>query len=199
VRSGHGDEARRLVAVVESLVALTPSPWFQSALRYARALLAVDREAEDRFTEALAWDKTMPFMRARLHLALGEWLRRRRRVADSRAPLRAARDAFDVLRADAWSNRAREELRASGESRKRRTWETLDWLTPQEMQIVQLAAQGLSNREIGRRLYLSHRTVESHLYRVFPKLGVSSRSQLTDALDTASDPMQVSGAQRSRS
>ncbi len=187
VRSGHGDEARRVIAALEPLAAVTPSPSLQSSLRYARALLADDLEAEDRFTEALAWDKTMPFMRARLHLALGEWLRRRRRVADSRAPLRAARDAFDILGADAWSDRAREELRASGESRKRRTWDTLDWLTPQELQIVQLAASGLSNREIGSRLYLSHRTVESHLYRVFPKLGVSSRSQLAAALDTASE------------
>ena len=96
--------------------------------------------------------------------------------------MRAARDAFDALGADAWGDRAREELRASGESRKRHTWNTLDGLTPQELQIVQLAASGLSNREIGRRLYLSHRTVESHLYRVFPRLGISSRSQLAGAL-----------------
>lgn len=182
VRTGNVDEARWLIASLEQLPALTPYPWFQSSLKHARALLADDHEAEDRFTEAVAWSKTMPFTRARLLLALGEWLRRRRRVADSRSPLRAARDAFDALGADAWGDRAREELRASGESRKRHTWNTLDWLTPQELQIVQLAAGGLSNREIGRRLYLSHRTVESHLYRVFPRLGISSRSQLAGAL-----------------
>jgi DNA-binding NarL/FixJ family response regulator len=78
--------------------------------------------------------------------------------------------------------RARQELRASGESSRRRTPDTLDELTPQELQIVQMAAEGLSNREIGQRLYLSHRTVESHLYRVFPKLGVTSRAQLPGVL-----------------
>ena len=91
---------------------------------------------------------------------------------------------FDALGVEPWGERARRELRASGESSRRRTPQALDELTPQELQIVQMAADGLSNREIGQRLYLSHRTVESHLYRVFPKLGVSSRAQLAAAIDT---------------
>ena len=99
-----------------------------------------------------------------------------------RAPLRAARDAFDALGIEPWAQRARRELRASGETSRRRASDSLDDLTPQELQIAQLVAQGLSNRAIGDRLYLSHRTVESHLYRVFPKLGVTSRSQLAAAL-----------------
>jgi DNA-binding NarL/FixJ family response regulator len=96
--------------------------------------------------------------------------------------LRAARDAFEALGVGPWAERARQELRASGESSRRRTPDKLDELTAQELQIVQMAAGGLSNREIGQRLYLSHRTVESHLYRVFPKLGVSSRAQLAGVL-----------------
>ena len=81
-----------------------------------------------------------------------------------------------------WGDRARHELRASGVRSRRRAPDARDELTPQELQIAQLAAEGLSNREIGQRLYLSHRTVGSHLYRVFPKLGVTSRGQLRDAL-----------------
>ena len=105
----------------------------------------------------------------RLLLAHGQWLRRQRRIADSRAPLRTARDTFDALGCAAWGDRARRELRASGESSRRRDPEARDQLTAQELQIAQLAAEGLTNREIGQRLYLSHRTIATHLYRVFPE------------------------------
>jgi DNA-binding CsgD family transcriptional regulator len=125
-----------------------------------------------------------PLYRARLLLALGQWLRRQRRIAESRAPLRAARDAFDALGVAPWGERARQELRASGESSRRRTPDTRDELTPQELQIAQMAAEGLTNREIGQKLYLSHRTVGSHLYRLFPKLGVTSRAQLATAMQS---------------
>jgi DNA-binding NarL/FixJ family response regulator len=81
-----------------------------------------------------------------------------------------------------WSEMARQELRASGERSRRRVPEARDQLTAQELQIAQLAAEGLSNREIGQRLYLSHRTVSTHLYRVFPKLGITSRGELAAAL-----------------
>jgi DNA-binding NarL/FixJ family response regulator len=101
--------------------------------------------------------------------------------------LRAARDAFDALGVRPWSERARQELRASGERCGRCTPDTLDELTPQELQIAQMAAGGLSNRDIGQRLFLSHRTVESHLYRVFPKLGVTSRAQLAGVLGSKTD------------
>jgi DNA-binding CsgD family transcriptional regulator len=152
----------------------------------ARPLLAEEGEAEPLFRAALAADLTRwPLHRARLQLAFGESLPCRRRMAESRAPLRAARGAFDALGADACGERARKELRASGETSRRRTPDALDELTPQELQIAQLAAGGLSDREIGQRLYLSHRTVESHLYRLFPKLGVTSRSELSSALQGA--------------
>jgi DNA-binding NarL/FixJ family response regulator len=99
-------------------------------------------------------------------------------MAESRPVLRAARDIFDALGAAPWSERARQELRAAGEASDSRAPEVIDRLTPQELQIVQMAADGLTNREIGERLYLSHRTVSSHLHRVFPKLGVTSRAAL---------------------
>jgi DNA-binding CsgD family transcriptional regulator len=127
-----------------------------------------------------------PFDRARLLLAYDAWLRRRRRVAESRAPLRAARETFGALGAAPWGELARQELRASGETSRRRTPEAWGQLSPQELQIAQMAADGLTNREIGQRLYLSHRTVGSHLYRIFPKLGITSRAQLSTVLDAAS-------------
>ena len=115
-------------------------------------------------------------------LAHGQWLRRRRQIADSRAPLRTARDTFDALGCLSWSQRARRELRASGESSRRRDPTARDLLAAQELQIAQLAAQGLSNREIGQRLFVSHRTISMHLYRIFPKLGITARGELEAAL-----------------
>jgi DNA-binding CsgD family transcriptional regulator len=183
VRSGHSTHAAAVLGEIEPVAVMTPSPVFHGSLRYARALLADDTEAEGRFLEAMAHKQAVtPFLRARLQLALGEWLRRRRRVADARSPLRAARDSFDVLGVRPWGERAREQLRAAGETSRRYTPDALEQLTPQELQIVQMAAEGLSNRQVGQRLYLSHRTVESHLHRVFPKLGISSRNQLAEAL-----------------
>jgi len=195
VRSTHFDAARRVVVDHRDLTAVTPSPFFQNSMRYAQALVTDGPEAEDRFLAALTHEQPpMPFMRGRLQLAYGEWLRRQRRMADSRQPLREARDVFDAIGVGPWGERARRELRASGESSRRRAPHALDELTPQELQIVQMAAEGLSNREIGQRLYLSHRTVESHLYRVFPKLGVSSRAQLSAAIDRTPAVLARSGS-----
>jgi DNA-binding CsgD family transcriptional regulator len=175
VRGGHRDAVAGVVAEMETVARATPSPALHAGLRYARAVLAADTDAEALFQEALRADlMRWPFARARVQLAYGGWLRRQRRSAESRGHLRAARETFDALGTIPWSERARQELRASGETSRRRTPHARDQLTPQELQIAQMAAEDLTNREIGERLYLSHRTVSSHLHRIFPKLGITA-------------------------
>ena len=119
---------------------------------------------------------------ARAHLLYGEWLRREGRRADARAQLRPAHDLFTAIGMEAFAERARRELQATGEKVRKRTVETRDELTPQEWQIARLAADGLSNPEIGARLFLSPRTVAWHLRKVFLKLGIRSRRELAGAL-----------------
>jgi len=149
-------------------------------------VLADDDQVDGRFQEVLKADlRRWPFQRARGLLAYGQWLRRQRRITESRAPLREARDAFDALGCDAFGDQARRELRASGEASRRRDPSARDQLTAQELQIAHLAAQGMSNREIGQQLYVSHRTVATHLYRIYPKLGIAARNQLSTALASA--------------
>jgi DNA-binding CsgD family transcriptional regulator len=177
--AGYRDAARAVVAELEVVAETSPASLLHAGLLYARPLLAEDDSAEALFQDALGKNTTRwPFHRARLLLAFGTWLRRQRRIAESRTPLRAARDAFDALGAIPWGERARQELRASGETSQGRTLGAWDRLSPQELQIAQMAAEGLSNREIAQQLYLSHRTVGYHLYRIFPKLGITSRSKL---------------------
>ena len=178
------DQGRARVKQVEAASGDVPGTCIAVGLLHARTLLAADsEEAAGRFDEAFGADLARwPVQRARLLLAYGQWLRRQRRIAESRAPLRDARDAFDAMGCAAWSDQVRRELRASGESSRRRDLAASDQLTAQELQIAQLAAQGLSNRDIGQRLYLSHRTISTHLYRIFPKLGITSRGELPSAL-----------------
>jgi DNA-binding CsgD family transcriptional regulator/tetratricopeptide (TPR) repeat protein len=186
--TGDLQTARERLTEVEAIVGDQPPEWVAINLRHARAVVADDEcQAADRFEEALGANlDRWPFWRGRLLLAYGRWLRRHRRVTDSRAPLREARDLFDAIGASSWGDQARRELRASGERSRRRVPEARDELTAQELHIAQLAAQGLSNREIGQKLFLSHRTISTHLYRVFPKLGITSRGQLRAALSDAS-------------
>lgn len=187
VHSGHRDRARVAVGDLEPVAELIPAGILHAGLHYARPLLADDAGSEKLFQAALSSDlSSWPFARARTLLAYGTWLRRQRRVAESRAPLRAARDALDALGAVPWGERARQELRASGETSRRRLSQAWDLLSPQELQIARMAASGLTNREIGQQLYISRRTVGSYLYRIFPKLGISSRSELRVALGRGS-------------
>jgi DNA-binding CsgD family transcriptional regulator len=185
-RGEHSDWVAGVVDELECIGRKSGSPILLTGLACARPLLADEEEAEALFERALQ-DNTAgyPFLRARTLFSYGRWLRRHRRGADSRGPLRAAVESFDVLGAASWGRRARQELRATGERLGPRTPEARDRLTPQELQIAELAAEGLANREIGQRLFLSHRTIGSHLYRIFPKLEITSRSQLRDALATA--------------
>ncbi|GAA1897004.1 AAA family ATPase [Asanoa iriomotensis] len=159
------------------------APHLEVQVAYAAALVADRETAEHRYQAALATSTGgWPFYTARTQLAYGGWLRRHRRGGDARAPLREAARVFDALGLLRYADRARRELRASGERARRRVAEAWTELSPQELQIAQLAAEGLSNRDIGERLYLSHRTVSTHLHRLFPKLGITSRTQLRDAL-----------------
>ena len=185
----HSQVGRERLAQVEATEGDTPAEWVAINLRHARAVLADDEhDAARRFEEAHNANlDRWPFWRGRLLLAHGRWLRRHRRVTDSRARLREARDLFDAIGASNWGDHARTELRASGERSRRRVTEARDTLTAQELQIAQLAATGLSNREIGQRLYLSHRTISTHLYRAFPKLGITSRAELNAALAPAAE------------
>ena len=185
VRSGQPDAVADIVEQVEWSARTNSSPAMGIGLRYARAVLATGDEAEQLYKEALrAVPAGWPFQRAWAQLAYGEWLRRRRRTAESRPHLRAARETFDALGIVPWSERARDELRAAGEGSPRRSADARDQLTAHELHIAQLAAEGLTNREIGQRLYLSHRTVSTHLHRILPKLGVSARSELGTVLHT---------------
>ena len=189
VRSDDPGAIRTIMAEMEAAARRTTAPALHAGLRYARALLATDDQAGDLFDAALRSDmSTAPFLRARVQLAYGEWLHRQRRDSAAREPLRAAREGFDALGVIPWSDRARRQLRSTGETSRRRTPAAREQLTPQELQIVQMAANGLSNREIGQRLYLSPRTVSSHLYRVFPKLGITSRTELRAAIGTSGPP-----------
>jgi len=161
-----------------------------AGLACARPLLSDDDHAEPHFVAALGeGSRSYPFLRARTLFSFGRWLRRQRRNADSREPLRDAISLFDALGATRWSERARQELRATGEKIGPRTPDARDRLTAQELQIAQLAAACLSNREIGERLFLSHRTIGSHLYRIFPKLGIAARSHLPAALEPRRDEL----------
>ena len=188
VYSDRLQDARSVIDEMDRVAAPTPVPWVETMLSYGKALVAANEEAERYFLEGLGpAAKNWPFLRGRLLLAYGAWLRRQRRSADARAPLRQARDIFDALGASPWSDRAREELRAAGEASLRRTAQVWEGLTPQELHIAQLAAQGHSNKVIGARLYLSHRTVGYHLQRVFSKIGITSRSGLSATLSTASN------------
>jgi DNA-binding CsgD family transcriptional regulator len=159
-----------------------PTPWSRLVIHRSRALLSTGPEAERGFQEALAVPgaqlRRFPF--ARTQLLYGEWLRRNRRRRDARTQLRPALSTLAGMGATRWADRARTELRASGETVNSRAHTAFDALTPQELQITRLAARGLSNREIGAQLFLSPRTVGFHLYNAFPKLGVASRSGLRE-------------------
>jgi DNA-binding CsgD family transcriptional regulator len=187
-RGEHAADVAKVTGELEEIASRSEPPILCAGLTCARPLLSDDDHAEALFVAALGEEsRGYPFLRARTLSSFGRWLRRQRRSADSRAPLRDAINLFDALGATRWSERARQELRATGEKIGPRTPDARDRLTAQELQIAELAAAGLSNREIGERLFLSHRTIGSHLYRIFPKLGITARAQLRATLEPRSD------------
>jgi DNA-binding CsgD family transcriptional regulator len=162
------------------------SPRLEQLIARARGILAGPEGAEAHFDKALsgpAGDQ-WPFERAQLRLEYAEWLRRRRRINDAKPVLTEALGTFQRLGARSWAQRAEAELRACGVAVTGAPAkpDALGELTPQQRQIVRLASDGLTDREIGDRLFLSPRTVSSHLYRSYPKLGVASRHQLRDVI-----------------
>lgn len=185
LRGGRDEQLAALTRQLGPIAERSGSPSLRAGLAYAEAVTAADDEAEGVFLAELEKRTApWPFPRARLQLAYGAWLRRQRRAADSRPHLRAAISAFDALGVTPWAERARQELRASGET-LRRPDDARHRLTPQEIQIAGMAAEGLSNREIAARLFLSPRTVGTHLYRIYPKVGVKTRAELARVLTAA--------------
>jgi ATP/maltotriose-dependent transcriptional regulator MalT len=193
VRTGRRAEAAAHVAAIRDTRIAMLSPRFALLEAGSAAIAAPDEDAGELFEEAIILPGVgrWPFDLARVQLAYGERLRRRRAIIEARTQLTAALDSFRRLRAEPWAERAAHELSATGQTRSRPHDPSGDSLTPQELQVAELAAAGLSNKQIGARLYLSHRTVGAHLYRVFPKLGVTSRAALRDAL--TSRPRELPG------
>ncbi|HEY2651604.1 MAG TPA: AAA family ATPase [Solirubrobacteraceae bacterium] len=185
--AARGGDTELAGAAVERLAETTEPSGTDFALGIqarCRALLSVGASAEDLYREAidrLSRTRLRPDL-ARAHLLYGEWQRRENRRVDARAELRVAYDQFTSIGMEAFAERARRELLATGEKARKRTVETRDDLTAQERQIAELARDGLSNPEIGARLFLSPRTVEWHLRKVFGKLGIHYRQELDKAL-----------------
>ena len=163
------------------------SDWALGIHARSSALMSEGEGAERSYREAIDRLGRTPLRPelARAHLLYGEWLRRENRRIDARTQLRRAHELFVAIGMEAFAKRARGELLATGERVRKRTVETRDELTPQEQQIARLARDGLSNPEIGAQLFLSPRTVEWHLRKVYPKLGISSRRDLRTALTEA--------------
>lgn len=184
VRTGRHEEAAAHVDAVRKAGIAGLSSRLALLAAGSAAIAAPDNDASGLFEEALAIPgvQRWPFDLARVQLLYGERLRRTRNVADSRGHLNSARETFERLRARPWAQRAASELRAAGQARPRASEQGRDALTPQEREIALLAASGLTNKQIGERLFLSHRTVGFHLHRLFPKLGINSRAALRDAL-----------------
>jgi DNA-binding CsgD family transcriptional regulator len=178
VRSGRPEVAAGPLAAFEQLAALSGGSEWQAQLARCHGLLGPEEAAADRFEAALRQHEGRPFDLARTELVYGEALRRARRRGEARAHLRNAQEIFRRLGATPWADRAGVELRATGETARKRDPSTLGQLTPQELQIVQLVGEGGTNREIGAQLFLSRRTIDYHLRNVFAKLGVSSRAEL---------------------
>lgn len=191
VRVGAADRAEPHADRLADWATAVRQPWAEALVLRCRALLADDDRAEAHYTRALHLHdrEARPVEYARTAQLYGAWLRRARRKSEARTVLTEALDMFERIGMRPWAERARTELVATGaapggagaqpDSRPR----AVTGLTPQELQIARLAAQGLSNRDIAAQLFLSHRTVGYHLYKAYPKLGVTSRGELKTIAD----------------
>jgi len=190
-RAGRNEEAEGVLAAMGASLECQSPVGLAGGAR-GRGLLAADDRFEDLFAQAFAEHERSDdrWALARTQLSFGERLRRAGRRVDARAQLRLALEAFEEMGAEAWAERARSELRATGEKlRRRKAWEAEE-LTPQELQISLHVSRGMTNREVGAALFLSHKTIEFHLGRIYRKLNMSSRAELIRRFATQS---QVSG------
>ncbi len=180
LRAGRSDDAERALAQLERQAAATGGRWALAAAARCRGLMAADDRLDAAFATALELhERTVgPFERARTLLCYGERLRRARRRTDAREQLRAALDVFERLGASPWAERARTELEATGEQLRRSAEPVSQRLTPQELQVALVVARGATNREAGSALFLSPKTIETHLGRIYRKLSVRSRTEL---------------------
>jgi DNA-binding CsgD family transcriptional regulator len=188
VRSGHNDVAAHALHRLAETTTPSGTDWALGVEARSRALLREGDTAECLYRESIErlGNTRVRIELARAHLLYGEWLRRERRRVDARAQLRIAHDMLDAMGIDAFAERARRELEATGETTRKRTIATGDeQLTAQEAQIARMARDGLTNPEIGVRMFISPRTVQYHLHKVFTKLGIESRSRLDLVLPDA--------------
>jgi DNA-binding CsgD family transcriptional regulator len=196
-RLGRPDRAAQpLTRLTDWAQIVPPQPATEAVIHRCRALAGPDATAEQHYQAALRLHAASgrPYQQARTELLYGEWLRRTRRSSEARTVLRGALERFEQAGARAWAGRARAELRAAGGKSAGSTAPpgAVGLLTPQELQVVRLAATGQTNRDIAAQLFLSPRTVSHHLYRAFPKLGVTTRTELA-RLDLAGHPADVTG------
>ncbi|MFJ9648707.1 AAA family ATPase [Streptomyces sp. NPDC101206] len=187
IRAGQRERAAEPMELLAQWAQAANRPAALALSHRCRALTGPEGETEQHFTAALRLhdaDTTQPFERARTELLYGEWLRRERRRTDARSHLRTALETFETLDAQPWATRARTELQATGETvdPDSRPNALLSRLSPQEREVVRLAATGATNRQIATQLFLSPRTVGHHLYRAFPKLGITNRTELPPLL-----------------
>ena len=183
-RSGEASVAAEALERLSESAKPSGTDWALGVEARSRALVSAGKVAETLYLEAIDRLERSPIRpeAARAHLLYGEWLRRENRRVDARQHLRAAYEQLSAIGMEGFAERARNELAATGETVRQRTFDTFDELTPQELQIARLAADGRSNPQIGSQLFISARTVEWHLRKVFTKLNLSSRNELRDAL-----------------
>ena len=183
-RSGLPEQAANTLERLCEGTRVSGGDWALGVQAYTQALLSEDQSADRLYREAIErlGRTRVRVTLARAHLLYGEWLRRQQRRTDARHQLRIAHQTFVTMGAEGFAERARRELLATGETARKRSVETASGLTPQETQVAELAREALSNAEIGARLFISPRTVEYHLGKVFTKLGINSRIQLQQAL-----------------
>jgi DNA-binding CsgD family transcriptional regulator len=183
-RTGDLATLRSVLDWMSERTPVTRSDWALGIDARLRALLSDGGVAEHHYRESIGrLGRThLRVEHARAHLLFGEWLRRERRRVDAREHLRTALELFSSMGVEGFAARAQRELLATGETVRRRTPDTRDELTPQELQIARLARDGLSNPEIGMRLFISPRTVQYHLRKVFIKLDIGSRHELDGVL-----------------